>query len=79
MHDVVRARKSAVDISLDTALVTEATAAGLSLSGVLDTALRAELKAPREAKWREENRMAIEASNRYFEEHGSPLDKYRVW
>ena len=72
-------KKKAVNVTIDPALAAEAKAAGLNVSGVLDAALRAELKTHREAKWREENREAIESSNRYFEEHGSPLDRYRVW
>lgn len=72
-------RKKAVNVSIDPDLAAEAREAGLNVSGVLEKALRAELKAYREARWREENREAIEASNAYFEKHGSPLDKYRTW
>lgn len=72
-------KKRAINVSVDPELAAEAKAAGLNLSGVLEAALRIELKARREAQWRDENRAAIEESNRYFEEHGSPLDKYRAW
>jgi antitoxin CcdA len=74
-----RSRKKAVNVSINADLAAEAKAAGLNVSGVLEKALHAELQALREQQWREENREAIEESNRYFEEHGSPLDKYRVW
>ena len=73
------AKKKAVNVTIDPSLAAEARAAGLNVSGVLDRALRTELKAHREAKWREENKAAIEESNRHYELHGSPLDKYRVW
>lgn len=33
----------------------------------------------REAEWREENREAIAAYNRWFEENGLPLKKYRLF
>jgi Post-segregation antitoxin CcdA len=36
-------------------------------------------RAAREAQWRAENKAAIEESNRYFEEHGLPLEHLRVW
>ena len=72
-------KKKSVNLSIDANLAADAKAAGMNLSAFLESALRAELKAAREAKWKEENREAIESSNRYFEKHGSPLDKYRVW
>lgn len=73
------AKKKAITVSVDPELLAEAKAANLNVSGVLDEALRTRLAAERAAKWREENREAIEASNRYFEEHGDPLEKYRAW
>ena len=79
MQKASQPKKRAINVSVDPELAAEAKAAGLNLSGVLEAALRAELKAHRETKWREENKAAIEESNRYFEKHGSPLDKYQVW
>ena len=72
-------KKRPINVSIDPQIAAEAKAAGLNLSRILEAALRAELKAKREAQWREENREAIEESNRYFAEHGSALDKYRAW
>ena len=72
-------KKKAINVSIDPEIAAEAKAAGVNVSGVLERALQAELKAYREAKWKAENREAIESNNRYFEEHGLPLDKYRVW
>ena len=74
-----RPKKKAVNVSIDAAIAAEAKAAGIKLSGVLEAALNAELKAGREAAWKAEHREAIEKSNQYFEKHGLPLDKYRVW
>jgi len=74
-----RTRKKSVNVSVDAALVAEAKAAGANLSAVLERALRAELKAHREAKWREENRAAIETSNAELERDGLWCDKHRVW
>lgn len=37
--------------------------------------------AEKEARWKEENRAALESSNEYVRRHGLPLAKYRdeVW
>ncbi len=79
MADGGAVKKKAINVSVDPRLAAEAKAAGLNVSGVLERALHAELKAHREAQWKAENRESIEHNNRYFEEHGLPLDKYRVW
>ena len=71
--------KKSLNLSIDAELAAEAKAAGTNISAVLEKALRAELKAGREAKWREENRAAIEASNAELERNGLWCDKYRVW
>ena len=57
-------KKKAINVSIGPAIAAEAKAAGLNVSGLLERALRAELKAHREAAWKAENREAIEASNR---------------
>lgn len=72
-------RKKSVNVSLDAELVAEARAAGVNISAVLERALHEQLKERRWAEWREENREAIAASNRYVEQHGLPLAKFRTW
>ena len=79
MQQRVKSRKRAVNLSIDAELIDEANAAGTNLSAVLERALRDELKERRWQAWREENRAAIEASNRELEEHGLWADDYRVW
>lgn len=64
------ARKKAVNLSVDAALVEEAKAAGLNLSGLLERTLRAELTEHRIAKWRADNKAAIEESNAELERNG---------
>lgn len=76
---VTKSKKKSVNLSIDAELAADAKAAGMNLSAFLEGALRAELKAAREARWKEENREAIESMNRYIEKHGLPLAKYRVW
>lgn len=74
-----RAAKKAVNVSLDADLSAEAKAAGLNLSGVMDRALRDQLKAHRTAQWQEENRESIESSNAELERNGLWSDPYRLW
>ena len=70
--------KKAVNVTVDAELLSEAKAAGLNLSAVLDGALRKELHEVRSRQWREENRAAIESMNRYVGKHGLLSDKYRI-
>ena len=72
-------RKKAINVSIDPEIAREAKAAGLNVSGVLERALRAELKAYREKHWKAENKAAIESMNAYVEKHGLPLAKFRTW
>lgn len=72
-----KARKKAVNLSIDAALAAEAKAFGTNMSAVLEKALEAEHRARREEHWREENRSAIEAHNRFIAKHGLLSDDWR--
>lgn len=63
-------RKKPVNLSIDVELLAEAKSAGTNLSSVLEEALRARLAAQRADRWRDENREAIEASNRELAANG---------
>ncbi len=63
-------RKKAVNLSIDAELLREAKAAGTNLSGILEAALKEQLREQRGQKWREENRAAIEKSNARLERDG---------
>lgn len=65
------ARKSA-NLSIDRELIAEAKALGINISRTAE-AVRKE----KERRWKEENREAIESSNRWVDKHGLPLAKYR--
>jgi antitoxin CcdA len=69
--------KKAVNLSIDAELVAEAKASGTNLSALLEKALREELRERRWRIWREENREANEAYNRFVEEHGLLSDEWR--
>jgi antitoxin CcdA len=63
-------QKKAVNLSIDSELVSEAKEAGLNLSTLLERALREHLRGKRWQKWRDDNRDAIEASNAELEKNG---------
>jgi antitoxin CcdA len=77
MNNASARKKKAVNLSLDAELVAEAKAAGTNLSALLEKALREELRERQLQKWREENRPAIEAHNRFVAEHGLLSDEWR--
>ncbi len=79
MPSAATTKKKAINVSIDPVIAAEAKAAGVNLSGVLESALRSELKAYREAQWKAEHRETIESMNAHVERHGLPLAKFRNW
>ncbi|CAN7316003.1 type II toxin-antitoxin system CcdA family antitoxin [Rhizobium sp. LjRoot98] len=69
-------RKSA-NLSLDSDLVSQARDLKINLSRAAEDGIGRAVKAEQERLWRLENAEAIAASNKYVEEHGLPLAKYR--
>lgn len=69
--------KKAVNLTLDAGLLAEAKAFGTNLSATLEAALEAAHRGKRAAKWREDNKGAVEAWNGIIEKDGLLLDKYR--
>jgi antitoxin CcdA len=67
---IAATRRKPVNVSIQQRLIDEARAAGLNLSGVLEEALNARLRERRAARWKEENREAMQAFGRYIERHG---------
>jgi antitoxin CcdA len=72
-------RKRAVNLSIDAEILSLAKEQKINLSQALEDELRKRTKEAREAKWREENRDAIESHNRFIEKHGIWSEKYRSW
>ena len=79
MQERVKKPKRAVNLSVDVELLNVAKASGTNLSALLEKALQDEFRATEWLAWREENRAAIEASNRELAENGLWADAYRVW
>ena len=71
--------KKTVSVTLDPALLQQARAAGINLSSVLTTALEQEISATGEARWKSENRAALQELNRISDEHGLLSDDYRTF
>lgn len=68
-----------VTMTVERALLIRAREAGINLSATLSAALDAELRHHEAKKWQEENREAIDALNRFHDEHGCFSDEYRTF
>jgi antitoxin CcdA len=62
-----------------TPLAAEARQLGLDADRIAEQAVRAAIGAEKARRWAEENRAAIEAWNRYFEDNDTPLAEYRMF
>jgi len=69
--------RRATNVSLDQSLVQTARELDINLSRACEQGLAREIKAVREARWREENAEAIKSYNEYVEKHGVLLSEYR--
>lgn len=79
-HDSIKSgKRKAVNLSLDTGIVAAAREAGINLSQACESALRDAAKIENDRRWKEENRDWAESVNRWVEEHGLPLEKYRLF
>ena len=63
--------KRPVNLTADSALVSDAKALGFNLSQIFEESLRSAVYEEKKHRWQEENREAIEAYNRHIEEHGT--------
>lgn len=71
------AGRTATNVSLDHAYVAEARDLGINISQACERGLIETVKEARAARWREDNREALDGYNRYIAEHGLPLEKHR--
>lgn len=72
-------RKRSLNVSVDEEIVREAKAMGLNLSQTLEDELRRQVREEKIRRFQEEHKEAIEAHNRFIEEHGIWSKKYRSW
>jgi antitoxin CcdA len=71
------APKKPTNLTLDQRLLSEARSFGVNLSQAAEAGLRRAVKDAKSAAWRRENAKAMADSNRWVEENGLPLEKYR--
>jgi antitoxin CcdA len=76
---VKSAVKKPTNLSLDKALLAEAKSLDINLSSAAETGIRKAVSETKAERWKGENAEAIEGWNRWVEEHGLPLDKYRMF
>ena len=69
--------RKAANLSIDADLLSEAKALSVNISRAAEAGIAEAVRKEKERLWREENREALESSNRWVEEHGLPLAKYR--
>lgn len=79
MDDRPTPPRARVNIRIRQDLKDLAKAEGLSISRVAEEALEGALIKARTRQFREENRAALDAANRYADRHGLWSDKYRLF
>ena len=65
------------NLSLDSALLSEAKELQVNLSRAAEEGVRAAVTAAKSERWKAENAEALKSSNSYVERHGLPLEGYR--
>jgi antitoxin CcdA len=73
------AARRATSLSLDRTLLDEAKSYGINISRAAEAGVLAAVKKAKTEAWQRENAAGIEAWNRYIDEHGLPLEKYRMF
>lgn len=79
MNAAAKPRTKPTNVSLNAALVAEAKALGVNISQASNQGLALAVKQARSERWLEENKPALDAYNRWVEQHGLPLAKYRLF
>jgi antitoxin CcdA len=69
--------KRATNLTVDTALFDEARGLGINLSATFEASLREAVRKEKAAQWLDDNRVALQSSNKWVATHGLPLEKYR--
>ena len=74
-----KARKRAVNVSINSDLLRRAREMSINVSRALEAELERILREERARRWKEDNREAMEAFNRWIEEHGVFSDRLRLF
>ncbi|MBB3693981.1 type II toxin-antitoxin system CcdA family antitoxin [Sphingomonas sp. BK580] len=79
-HDrIASGKRRSVNMTIDSGVVAAAREAGINLSQVAEAAIREATSVELNRRWKEENRDWAEAVNRWVEENGLPLERYRLF
>ena len=70
-------QRKSTNLSLDARLIAEAKDLDINISRVAELGIAQAVAEEKARLWKIENREAPESWNRYVEEHGLPLAKYR--
>ena len=73
------ARKKATNLTVNEDLLRQARELGINLSQAFEQKLEELVRAAKAERWYEENREAIEAHNKFVEEHGLWSDGHRLF
>ncbi|OYU18753.1 MAG: post-segregation antitoxin CcdA [Rhodobacteraceae bacterium PARR1] len=71
------ADRRSTSLTLDRDLLDEAKALGVNISRAAEAGVLAAVKAERARRWKVDNAEAVAAYNKWIEEHGIPLARYR--
>jgi antitoxin CcdA len=70
-------QRKSTNLSLDARLIAEAKNLDINISRVAEQGIAQAVAEEKARLWKIENREALETWNKYVEEHGLPLAKYR--
>ena len=70
-------QRKSTNLSLDARLIAEAKDLDINISRVAEQGIAQAVAEEKARLWKIENREALESWNKYVEEHGLPLAKYR--
>lgn len=71
--------RKATNLSLDQRLIAEAKALDLNVSRIAEEAIADAVRAEKNRRWKEENRVALESWNAWVRENGLPLEENRLF
>ncbi len=75
----IYSERRTVRICISNHLWSEAERLKIDISRAVEKGLDQALTARREELWLEKNKSALDSSNSFVEQHGLPLEKYRIF
>jgi antitoxin CcdA len=72
-----QSQRKPTNVSIDSNLIAEAKELEVNISRAAEAGIAKAVADEKARRWLEENKEAIESSNRFVEENGLPLTKYR--